>query len=223
VTRAAPALIVIAVCGLAASAIGAAPRPSPAGLRVALMGIGVEVHPGYVRVSEVINLENTTRETFTGDLPIGVPAAARYITFHQGLVRPRVDGEWLIDRLTVPPGPYRLAIAYSIGGSGDLDLGRPVAVPIDRLVVLATGAARIRSAQIETLPSVVDDGRTVARAAGRAIAPGTLVLRVEGVPFRRQWPAPAAAGLLGAILALALVRASLAPAALGREELPERR
>ena len=201
--RAAAVLILIAaVAPVARSA------PAPAGLRVALMGIGVEVHPGYVRVSEVLNLENTTREAFVGDVAFGVPLAARYITFHEGLVRPRVDGEWIIDRLTVPPGAHRVSIAYSVAGSGDLDLGRPVSMPIDRLLVLAAGPVRIHSSQLDALPTVVDSGRSVARAAGRAIAPGTLALRVDGVPAARRWPAPAAAALLGVILAAGLVWAA---------------
>lgn len=209
------AAIVIAACAWVRStpAAGAAPSGADGGtsapLRVSLMGIGVEVHPGYVRVSEVLAIENPSNATFVGDVTFGVPEAARYITFQEGLVRPRVDGPRIVDRLTVRPGAYRVAIAYSIAGSGDLDLSRPAPLPIDRLMVLATGPVQIHSSQLEPLPPVVDDGRTVVRAAGRAIAPGHLALRLAGVPAARRWPAPAAAGSLAALLAAGLIWAAV--------------
>lgn len=188
-------------------------------VRVALMGIAVEVFPGYVRVSEVINLEHTGPRAITGEFAFGVPAAARYIAFHEGLNRPRVEGTRIVDRLTLSAGAHRVAFSYSVAGSGDVDLSRPAPLPIDRLLVLATAPARIRSPQLAPLAPLGAEGRTVERAAGRGIGPGALTLRVDGVPAARHWAAPAAAAFLAAILAAGLAAAAVAQAR-GRRGAP---
>lgn len=204
------AAVILAVLGGGPGVVRAAAAPDRVALRVALMVVAIDVNRGYVRVSEVLNLENPTNETFQGDVALPVPDGARYITYHDGFVRPRLDGSRILDRLTVRPGAYRVAVAYSVAGSGDIPLSRSTVMPIERLAVFAAAPAQIRSSQLDPLSPVTNHGQTYARAAGRAIPPGLLTLTVAGVPGVRSWPAPAAAGFLAVLLAIGLARAATA-------------
>lgn len=197
------AAVTSASTAVGASAAAVAPDPAP--LQVVLLGIAVDAQPGYVRVSEVVDLHNPTGRTVLEDVAFPLPRGARYVTFHEGLQRPRVEASRIVDRLTMGPGILRIAYAYSVAGIGEVALDRQWSMPIERVEVFATAPAEIRSARLEVAPAVDADGRTYTRASARDLRPGTLALTVIGVPTPRYWPAPAAAGTLAGLLILGLV------------------
>lgn len=200
------------MCVAAGGRIAAAGGPSqpPAGTPGAgapaavLLGIGIEAYPGYVRVSEVLHLENSSTRVFSGDVTIPIPASAGFLTYHEGLFNPRVESDRIVDRMTIGPGAHRVVYAYSVVGSGTVNLDRPATMLIERVDVLALAPAGIRSDRLTAAPSVSLRGRTYLRASGAVAAPGTFTLSVTGVPALRRWPAPAAAATLGAILLIGL-------------------
>ncbi len=183
----------------------AAPAPDRPPLQIALFGVAVEAHAGYVRVSEVVDLRNPTERPVFEDVALPLPPGARYVTFHEGLQRPRVEADRIVDRLIVRPGTLRVTYAYSVAGVGEIVLDHKWSVPIERVEVLATAPALVRSPRLETVPPVVAEGRTYTRASAHDLRPGTLALTVTGVPAPSRWRAPAAAGTLGSLLVLGLL------------------
>ena len=107
------------------------------------------------------------------------------------------------------PGFYPVAFGYAVAGSGDLDLSRPSALPIDTLEVFVRAPVQIHSSQLVPRPPALDATGTIVQAEGFAIPPGVLDLRLGGVPAARRWPAPAAAGALAALLAAGLIWAAV--------------
>jgi hypothetical protein len=180
-------------------------------LRATFAGLAVDVHPGYVRVSEILHLQNGTKQTFLGEILISLPQRAQLVTFHDGWQRPTLDGDRIRDRLAIRPGTHRLTYAYSVRGAGTVDLDRQVAMPIDLLEIFTLAPAVTRGQAIIAAAPATSDGRTFNRASARAVAAGPLVLQVVGVPSDQRWPAPAAAAalatVLGVGLAVAVVRA----------------
>lgn len=177
-------------------------------LRAALLGVAVETYAGYVRVSEVMHLQNPTTRTFLGDVVLALPRGARYIIFGEGFHQPRAEGARITDRLIVRPGAHQLSYAYSVAGAGEVDLDRSISLPVDRLEVFITAPAEARSPRLQPLPAATEEGRTYTRATGRALPAGNLALTVLGVPAHRWWRAPAAAGLLAVVLMVGLVAAT---------------
>jgi hypothetical protein len=184
-------------------------------LRIALFGVAVEVWRGYLRVSEVVHLQNPTTRTFLGDVVFPLPAGARYVTFSDGFHRPRADGGAITDRLIVRPGAHQVAYAYAVRGSGDVSLDRRLAIPADRLEVFVRAPGEARGPVLRPLPSVASEGQIYTRATARAVPPGELRLTITGVPSARLWLAPVAAGTLAAflIVGLMLAIARLSPTA----------
>lgn len=178
-------------------------------LRVSLLGIAVEARAGYVRVSEAVHLQNAGSQTFLGGVVLPLPAGARYVAFHQGLHQPRVEAGAIVDRLIVRPGTHQIAYGYSVAGSGEVDLGRRLPLPVERLELFTTDPAQARSPRLRPSTPVTSEGQTYTRATARAVPVGDLVLAVTGVPAVRLWPAPAAAALLAGLLALGLAWATL--------------
>jgi len=188
-------------------------------LRVALLGMAIDVQPGYVRISEVVHLQNGTSQTFLGNIAFPLPRGARFITFHEGLHRPAVQGDRITDRLIVRPGSHQAAYAYTLAGEGEIVLDRQIPLPVERLELFATAPAEVRSPRLEPAPTVTEEGRTYTRASGRSVPAGLLPMTIAGVPAVRLWPAPAAAGTLAALLVVGLGWAVLAS---GREEATRR-
>jgi hypothetical protein len=182
-------------------------------LRVTFVGAAIDVHRGYVRVSEIVHLRNATTRTFLGELRLALPPRAQFVTFHEGWHRPAVDGDRLRDRLTVRPGAYRLAYSYSVAGSGTVILDRPLAVPIDRVEVFVLAPAAVLGPALTAQPATMNEGRLFNRASARSVAAGPLAMQVAGVPADARWQAPAAAGALAAALLIGLVAAALRAAA----------
>ncbi len=178
-------------------------------LRVSLLGIAVEARAGYVRVSEAVHLQNAGSQTFLGGVVLPLPVGARYVAFHQGLHQPRVEAGAIVDRLIVRPGTHQIAYGYSVAGSGEVDLGRRLPLPVERLELFTTDPAQARSPRLQHATPVTSEGQTYTRATARAVPAGDLVLAVTGVPAVRLWPAPAAAALLAGLLALGLAWATL--------------
>ncbi|MDR7418712.1 MAG: carboxypeptidase-like regulatory domain-containing protein [Armatimonadota bacterium] len=175
-------------------------------LRVSLLGMAVDVQRGFVRVNEVLHLQNPTTRTFLGDVTVALPDGARFIVYNDGFHQPRASGAAITDRLIVRPGGHQLAYTYSVRGDGDVSLNRRLSWPVDRLELFVAAPAEARSPRLQALPSVVgDDGRTFTRASGRAVPPGELTMVIAGVPPTRLWVAPAAAGLLAALLIAGLM------------------
>jgi hypothetical protein len=184
-------------------------------LRVLLLGMAVDVQPGHVRISEVVHLQNATTRTFLGDIAFPLPRGARFITFHEGLHRPSVEGDRIADRLIVRPGSHQTAYAYTVAGEGEIVLDRQIPMPVERLEVFATAPADARSPRLQPSPTVTEEGRTYTRASGRSVPAGLLPLTIVGVPGVLLWPARAAAGTLAGLLIVGLGWAALAS---GREE-----
>jgi hypothetical protein len=176
-------------------------------LRVALLGVAVDVHAGYVRVWEVAHLANATARTFLGDVAIPLPPAARYVTVHAGFDRPRTAAGEIRDRLAVRPGAHQLSFSYAVAGAGTVSLDRRLRWSVDRAVVFVAAPAEVRSPRFQSAPEVVMEGRRYTRAWARAVPPGDLALAVVGVPPLRRWPAPAAAAGLAGVLAAGLAAA----------------
>jgi len=174
-------------------------------LRVALLGMAVDVQPGYVRISEVVHLQNPTSQTFLGPVAFPLPRGARFITFSEGLYQPRVEGAQILDRLIVRPGAHQVAYGYSVAGSGEVALDRRVPLPVERLELFTSAPAEVRSPRLQPLPTVTNEGQTYTRASGRALPPGDLTMSVVGVPAVRTWLAPAAAGTLAGLLIIGLM------------------
>lgn len=177
-------------------------------LRAALLGVAVEAYVGYVRVSEVMHLQNPTTRTFLGDVVLPLPQGARYVVFGEGFHQPRAEGARITDRLIVRPGSHQLAYAYSVAGAGEVALDRSISLPVDRLEVFVTAPAEARSPRLQPLPAATEEGRTYTRATGRALPAGDLAMTVLGVPARRWWRAPAAAMLLAGMLVAGLLAAT---------------
>lgn len=184
-------------------------------LRISLLGIAVETRAGYVRVSEAVHLQNAGSQTFLGRMVLPLPAGARYVVFHQGLHVPRVEAGAIVDRLTVrprtgqQPGTHQIAYGYSVAGSGEVDLGRRLLLPVERLELFTTDPALAHSPLLQHAAPVTSDGKSYKRATARAVPAGELALVVTAVPTVRLWPAPAAAALLFGMLALGLAWAAL--------------
>ncbi len=174
-------------------------------LRVALLGLAIDVQQGYVRVSEVVHLHNASSHTFLGPVSFPLPKNARYVTFSDGLHQPRVDGAQILDRLIIRPGDHQVAYGYSVAGSGEVGLDRRLTLPVDRLELFTAAPAEVRSTLLQPLPTVTNEGRTYTRASARAVPPGDLAMSVIGVPAPRTWPAPAAAGTLAGLLIIGLM------------------
>jgi hypothetical protein len=174
-------------------------------LRMALLGVAVEVWRGYLRVSEVVHLQNPTIRTFLGDVVFPLPAGARYVTFGEGFHRPRADGGAITDRLIVRPGAHQVAYMYAVGGSGDVSLDRRLAIPADRLEIFVRAPGEARGPALQPLPSVTSEGQVYTRATARAVPRGDLRLTITGVPSARSWLAPVAAGTLAALLIVGLM------------------
>lgn len=177
---------------------------SKVALRVAMLGLAVDVQPGYVRISEFVHLQNPETRTFIGDLVFPLPDRARYVTYHEGLHRPSVDGQRITDRLIIRPGSHQVAYAYTVAGTEEITLDRSLPMPVERLELFTTAPAEARSPRLQSLPTVTNESRNYTRASGRAIPAGSLSLTIIGVPAPRQWPAPAAAGTLAGLLTLGL-------------------
>ncbi len=173
-------------------------------LRVALLGVAVDVHAGYVRVSEVVHLYNATTRTFLGDVVVPLPPTARYVAYHAGFDRPRTERGEIRDRLVVRPGAHQLSFSYAVAGAGTVPLDRRVRLPVDRVVVFVTAPAEVRAPRFQPAPDVAMAGGRYTRAWARAVPPGDLALRVVGVPPLRRWPAPAAAAALAGVLLVGL-------------------
>lgn len=178
-------------------------------LRIALLGMAVDVQPGYVRVSEVVHLQNATSQTFLGPVTLPLPRAARFVTFHQGLHAPRVEGAAILDRLIVRPGAHQVAYGYSVAGAGEVRLDRRLILPVERLELFTTAPAEVRSPRLQPSPTVTSEGKTYTRATARAVPVGDLAMAVVGVPAPRHWQAPAAAAVLAVLLAIGLVWAAV--------------
>ena len=176
-------------------------------LRVALLGLAIDVQPGYVRISEVVHLQNSTSQTFLGPVSFPLPRGARYVTFSDGLHQPRVEGAQILDRLIVRPGAHQLAYGYSVAGSGEVALDHRLALPVERLELFVAAPAEARSPRLQPLPTVTNEGQTYTRASGRAIPPVDLAMSVIGVPSPRTWLAPVAAGTLAGLLIIGLMAA----------------
>jgi hypothetical protein len=176
-------------------------------LRVALFGMVVDVQPGYVRISEVVHLQNPTSQTFLGPVVFPLPRGARYITFSDGLRRPKVEGTQILDQVIVRPGALQVAYGYSIAGSGEVAVDRRLLLPVDRIELFTAAPAEVRSPRLEPLPNVTNEGQMYTRASGRAVPPGDLAMSVVGVPAARMWLAPAAAGTLAGLLIIGLMAA----------------
>lgn len=174
-------------------------------LRIAALGIAVDALPGYVRVNEVLHLQNPTTRTFLGEIRLSLPRGARYVVFGDGFHQPKAEGGVITDRLIVRPGAHQLGYAYSVGGGGEVTLDRELLLPVDRIEMFVTAPAEARSPRLQSLPSETNEGRVYARASGRAVPAGRLELSVLGVPSARLWLAPVAAGTLAALLAVGLM------------------
>ncbi len=183
-------------------------RSGRVGLRVVLLGVAVDAFPGYLRISEVVHLGNPSNLTFSGRVALPLPRGARYLTFVEGLHRPTVDGDTLIDDLVVRPGGHQLAYGYSVGGAGEIPLDRRWEIPIDRIEVLVSPPAEARSPHLQPGLPVSAEDRSYRRASGAAVAPGILSLGIVGVPRARLWIAPAAAAALAGALAAGLAWAA---------------
>ncbi|MBM3469212.1 MAG: carboxypeptidase regulatory-like domain-containing protein [Armatimonadetes bacterium] len=178
-------------------------------LRISLLGIAVEARTGYVRVSEAVHLQNAGSQTFLGAVVFPLPLGAKYVTFHQGLHQPRVEAGAIVDRLIVRPGTHQVAYGYSVAASGEVDLGRRLPLPVERLELFTTDPAQARSPRLQQATPVPSEGQDYARATARAVPAGDMTLVVVGVPRVRLWPAPAAAAVLAGLLALGLAWAAL--------------
>jgi len=210
VTAALAVLLVVAAVGPLVAAPGnerrypvqnVSDRVAP---RVALLGMAIDVQPGYVRISEVVHLQNDTSRTFHGNLTFPLPRGARFITFHEGLHRPVVEGDRIVDRLIVRPGSHQATYAYTVAGVGAIVLDRPLPLPIERLEVFTVAPADVRSPRLQSAPTVTREEGVYTRASGRNVPAGLLPMTVVGVPAVRLWPAPAAAGTLAGLLILGL-------------------
>lgn len=173
-------------------------------LRIALLGLAIDVQPGYLRISEVLHLSNPTSRTFAADLTIPLPRGARFITFHEGLRRPRVEGDQILDRLMIRPGAHQVAYSYSLAGAGEVALDRRISLPVERLEIFTSAPAETQSPVLRSGPMVTTEGRLYTRASGRGLPPGILSLTVVGVPAARLWPAPVAAATLAGMLIVGL-------------------
>lgn len=189
-------------------------------LRMTLLGLAVEVRPGYVRVTEVVHLHNGTTRTFLGEITFALPAAARFVVFGDGLHQPRLTEAGIQDRLVVRPGGHQLTYQYAVRGGGVVALHRRLSLPADRIELFVTAPGEARSPRLRPLPSVVEDGVVYARASARDAAPGEFPLEIAGVPSEGLWRAPVAAGVLAALLVagLAAVAARAGAARLGGGE-----
>lgn len=176
-------------------------------LRVALFGMAVDVQPGYVRISEVVHLQNPTSQTFVGPVVFPLPRGARYITFSDGLRQPKVEGTQILDQVIVRPGALQVAYGYSVAGSGELALDRRLLLPVERMELFTSAPAEVRSPRLQPLPTVTNEGQMYTRASGRAVPRGDLAMSVIGVPAPRMWLAPAAAGTLAGLLIIGLMAA----------------
>lgn len=174
-------------------------------LRMVALGIAVDALPGYVRVNEVIHLQNPTTRTFLGDIRLPLPRGARYVVFADGFHQPRADGAVITDRLIVRPGSHQVAYAYSVGGDGEVSLDRTLPLPVDRVEMFVAAPAEARSPRLRPLPIETSEGRVYTRASGRAVPAGELTLSIAGVPSSRLWLAPVAAGTLAALLVVGLM------------------
>src|SRR3990170_434159 len=174
-------------------------------LRIAALGIAVDALPGYVRVNEVIHLQNPTTRSFMGEIRLPLPRGARYVVFTDGFHQPRADGAVITDRLIVRPGSHQVAYAYSVGGGGEVSLDRELALPVDRVEMFVAAPAEARSPRLQALPIVTSEGRVYTRASGRAAPPGELKLAIAGVPSSRLWLPPVASGTLAALLVVGLM------------------
>lgn len=178
-------------------------------LRISLLGIAVEARAGYVRVSEAVHLQNAGSQTFLGSVVFPLPPGARYVAFHQGLHQPRLEAGAIVDRLIVRPGTHQVAYGYSVAASGEVDLGRRLPLPVERLEMFTTDPAEALSPRLEHAAPVTSDGQAYTRATARAVPVGDLALAVIGVPALKLWPAPAAAAALAGLLAMGLGWAAL--------------
>lgn len=175
-------------------------------LRISLLGMAVDVQRGYVRISEVLHLQNPTTRTFLGELTMPLPAGARFVIYNEGFHQPRATGASITDRLIIRPGAHQLAYTYSVRGDGEVALSRRLILPVDRVEMFVSAPAEARSPRLQALPSVTtEEGRTLTRASGRAVPAGDLAMAVAGVPSARLWLAPAAAGTLAAVLVVGLM------------------
>ena len=204
------------VCVVAAALLGAGSRLTAAaaappttvaasGGPVAVgLGIGIEIFPGYVRVSEVLHLKSSSPRVFVGEVVLPLPPGARFITYHEGLVKPRVETDRIVDTMTIGPEIHRVVYAYSLAGAGTVKLDRQVTMPIERVDVLTTAPATVQSDHLaSTLPVTLRD-QVYFRASGRVQAPGIFTLSVTGVPAPQRWPAPAAAATMAVMLLIGL-------------------
>jgi len=197
-------LWVAMAAGLAAGAPAGRLVPATV-LRVVLLGLAIDVHPGYVRISEVVHLQNSTSQTFGGDVVYPLPRGARFVTFHEGLRRPAVRDDRIVDQLTVPAGsPHQAAYAYTVAGTGAIVLDRSLPLPVERVEVFTVAPAGLHSPNLQAAPAMTRNGRAYTRATGLTVPAGSLHMTVLGVPAVRRWPAPAAAGTLAALLSLGL-------------------
>ncbi|MGH2372470.1 MAG: hypothetical protein ACRDIC_03205 [bacterium] len=205
------------VCVVAAALLGASTRlvtAGPAAPPAAVaasggpvavqLGIGIETFPGYVRVSEVVHLKSSSPRAFVGEVVLPLPPAARYVTYHEGLFKPRVEADRIVDTMTIGPGVHRVVYAYSVAGAGTVKLDRQATMPIERVDVLTLAPAAVRSDHLAAALPVTLRGQIYFRASGRVQAPGAFTLSVTGVPALRRWPAPAAAATMAVMLLLGL-------------------
>ncbi len=201
---AASALLGAGTCLVTAVAAAPAAVAGSAGPVAAQMGIGVETFPGYVRVSEVIHLRSSTPRAYVGEVVLPLPPGARFVTYHEGLVKPRVETDRIVDTMIIGSGMHRVVYAYSIAGAGTVKLDRQATMMIERVEVLSLAPATIHSDHLASALPVTLRNQIYFRASGRVQAPGVFTLSISGVPVLRRWPAPAAAATMAVMLLIGL-------------------
>jgi hypothetical protein len=174
-------------------------------LRITLLGLAAEVREGYVRVTEVVHLQNGSTRTFVGDVTFPLPRDARFVVFGGGLHQPRVTDAGIQDRLIIRPGAHQITYQYAVRGAGAVALDRHLTLPADRIEVFVTAPAEARAPRLRPLPTVAEDGVVYTRASARDAAPGAFAVEIAGVPSAGLWRAPVAAGAMAVVLIAGLL------------------
>jgi hypothetical protein len=159
----------------------------------------------------VLSVLNTARTPVDigGPLNLDLPKGARgAAVIEESSSQAAARGERVVVTGPFAPGTTRVNVRFELPYSGPvarLSQTWPATLQELQVFALKTGDLDVRSPQIKSKQSVMQEGLPVVVASGPAIARGqTLELEITGLPYHAQWPRYLALGAAGTIVLVGL-------------------
>ena len=177
-------------------------------MRIAEALVALEPQVGGAWVTEVVHLENPTRNLIEGEkspLQLAIPSGAgpvEMLRMDQAGGSHSREGNTLLVRGNLRPGRTTVAFRYRLAARlGSLSLEKSYPYAVEQMVVLApTGSVKLSSDRLDARPPHKIEGLTYDAWSGPNIAANRPVeLRVSSIPIRQELLLIPSGGLLLAL------------------------